>query len=183
MTNGSSGELLLLLNEDINQCVNILVESIRAGQTIWIAGNGGSATTAEHLEIDLLKIRDMELKQKIKVQCLNSNTAVLTAILNDIGSEYIFARQLERKASKGDVLLLISASGSSPNLISAFEVCLREEIRCIGMLGFDGGELGKLLHNQILVRSKKGEYAFVENMHLAICHEISERVYNLIHSK
>lgn len=171
-------EILDLYEKEITNFVKILSNTARSGKNIWLAGNGGSASTAEHFEIDLLKIKSPEVPYALSVNSLTSNTAVLTAIANDLGSEYLFSRQLERKSREGDALFLISASGNSPNLIRAYEFCSFRGINCLALLGFDGGFLGKAMKHKLVIHSNVGDYALVENLHLMICHEIAIRFYD-----
>jgi D-sedoheptulose 7-phosphate isomerase len=167
-------------DEQMTLCASLMVSTVKKGHNIWLAGNGGSASTAEHFEIDLLKIRLPKLEHAIRVNSLTSNSAVLTAIVNDIGPNFLFSKQLERKAAVGDLVVIISASGSSPNLIEAYKFCIQHDIKCFGILGFDGGELGKVSLEKIHIQSNMNEYAYVENMHLAVCHEISNRFHSLL---
>lgn len=176
-------QLLEPFSNEINNCVQLIYKTIQNSGSVWVAGNGGSASTADHFEIDLLKIKEPRNGNVIKISSLTSNSSVLTAILNDIGSEYIFSKQLEKKSQRGDLVILISASGNSPNLVKAYEFCAKNRVSCVGILGFDGGILGKMLSNKIHVKSNFGDYALVENVHLAICHEISERVHQALKIK
>lgn len=153
-----------------------ITDAISKQNSIWIIGNGGSASTAEHFETDLSFIRISMPFPKIKVSALTSNSALITAIANDIGFEKIFSHQLFRRAEPGDLCILISASGHSENLIRAVAACEEIGVKTLGLLGFDGGRLIDLVNTSILVRTDLGRYGPVEDVHLAICHEISSRV-------
>ncbi len=153
-----------------------ITDSISKQNSIWIIGNGGSASTAEHFETDLSFIRKSMPFPKLKVSALTSNSALITAIANDIGFENIFSHQLFRRAEPGDLCILISASGNSENLIRAVEACEEIGVKTLGLLGFDGGRLIDLVNTSILVKTDLGRYGPVEDVHLAICHEISSRV-------
>lgn len=183
MSSSLMKEILETFSHEINSCVQLICRTIQNNGSVWVAGNGGSASTADHFEIDLLKIKEPRIHHAIKISSLTSNSSVLTAILNDIGSEFIFSKQLEKKSQRGDLVILISASGNSPNLVKAYEFCAKNEVLCMGILGFDGGFLGKVLSDKIHVKSNLGDYALVENIHLAICHEISERVHQALKIK
>ena len=168
--------LLHTLNKsdlDLEPIVYEITKCIGRGNSIWIMGNGGSASTAEHFETDLSFIRAGRNFPKVKVAALSSNSAIITAIANDIGYENIFSHQLHRKASSGDVCIFISASGNSPNLLKAAQTAKDLGLVSIGILGFDGGKLAQDVDHLAIVRTEIGKYGPVEDMHLAICHELA----------
>ena len=174
-----------LLNEgefrlNINEATDIILNCISSENSIWIFGNGGSASTAEHLETDLSFVRHEIKTLKIRASALTGNSALITAIANDIGFENIFSHQLLRKAIKGDLCIVISASGKSLNLINAVKIAKQIGLRTIGLLGFDGGELAKQVDFSIIVETEIGKYGPVEDVHLAICHAISENLLTKI---
>lgn len=156
--------------------VDQLCAASEAGNSVWIMGNGGSASTAEHFETDLSFVRAGSNFPSVKATALTSNSSLITAIANDIGYENIFSHQLFRKASKGDLCFLISASGNSQNLIKAVEACKNLGLISIGILGFDGGKLAKIVDHLVLVETDIGKYGPVEDMHLGICHAVSALV-------
>ena len=139
-------------------------------------GNGGSASTAEHFETDLSFIRKGTSFPKIKVSALTSNSSLISAIANDIGYENVFLHQLFRMAERGDLCIFISASGNSENLLKAADAAKQIGLRTFGLLGFNGGKLEQSLDNSIIVKTEIGRYGPVEDVHLAICHAISEIV-------
>lgn len=166
-------ELSRLLSKEVEN-LEVVVESmyaciLRKG-SIWIIGNGGSASTADHFEIDLSYVRLTSENFEIRAKSLCSNNAVLTAIANDIGFERVFSHQLMRQAQPGDVCVAISASGNSPNLIQAVKTCKEKSITSIAILGFDGGNLASQADITCLVQTKLGMYGQVEDIHLSICH-------------
>jgi len=166
------------LDEKIKRVVEQLVFCILNKKNIWIAGNGGSATTAEHFETDLLfiKTKFSNLNLRIKAHSLTSNSGVMSAIANDIDFKSVFTFQLSRKAESGDVLFVISASGNSSNLVEAVNFAKNNDLGVIGLLGFDGGKLLDLVDIPIHIESNSGMYGPVEDLHLAICHYISAEV-------
>jgi D-sedoheptulose 7-phosphate isomerase len=170
------GGLLSISESDFNSAVVGILECIVNQNSIWIMGNGGSASTAEHFETDLSFIRKGYSFAKIKVSALTANSSLVSAIANDIGYENIFSHQLFRRAEPGDLCILISASGNSENLIKAADAANHIGLHTLGLLGFDGGKLSKMLDTSIIVRSEIGKYGPVEDMHLAICHALSEIV-------
>jgi D-sedoheptulose 7-phosphate isomerase len=166
------------LHVDFDKMVSEFMNCIARGNSIWIMGNGGSAGTAEHFETDLSYVKAGSLVPKIKVSALTSNTSLITAIGNDIGFENIFSHQLERKSIPGDLCVVISASGNSENLIHAVNFAKEHGLFSIGLLGFDGGKLETLVNLAAVVRTEIGRYGPVEDIHLAICHELSSRILN-----
>ena len=164
----------------INEIVDVLLTCIRNRSSIWIIGNGGSASTADHFEVDLSYVRLNNRSHLIKAKSLCSNSAIITAIGNDIGFEKIFSHQLLRNAEEGDVCIAISASGNSLNLVQAFKECKARKIVTIGLLGFDGGALKNLADISCLLSSDLGLYGPIEDVHLSICHFIADQLKKLI---
>jgi D-sedoheptulose 7-phosphate isomerase len=164
------------LQVDFDKVVLEFLNCIARGNSIWIMGNGGSAGTAEHFETDLSYVKRGSLLPKIKVSALTANSSLITAIGNDIGFENIFSHQLERKSVSGDLCVVISASGNSENLIHAVNFAREHGLFSIGLLGFDGGKLEKLVDLAAVVRTEVGKYGPVEDIHLAICHELSSKI-------
>ena len=145
--------------------------------TLYIAGNGGSSSTASHFVNDLTKAtRKTSNKLNIKATCLSDNTSLITAISNDISYDEIFRFQIDKNISTRDLLIVISASGNSKNLVKAVDYCKNNRIKTIGLLGFDGGILLKKVDTHILIKSAIGEYELVENIHLTICHMITKYI-------
>ena len=138
------------------------------GRTIFVAGNGGSAATASHLTNDLGKATKQSGQAHVRIMCLTDNTPWLTALANDEGYDRVFSGQLENFAREGDVLVAISASGSSPNLVSAVDMAEERGVAVIGLLGFDGGALRDRVDHLLLVETPRGEYGPVESAHSVI---------------
>jgi len=136
-----------------------------AGSTIYIAGNGGSAATAMHWVNDINKAASRSGRQRIRGMCLSDNTSWLTALANDEGYDRVFAAQLETFARPGDLLVLISASGNSQNLIEATRTARAMGVATIALLGFDGGRLRHLVDDHFLVATPPGWYGLVETVH------------------
>ncbi len=163
---------------EFNEIIDSLLECINSEGTIWIIGNGGSASTADHFEVDLSYVRLTLEPVTVKARSLCANSALITAIGNDIGYEKIYAHQLLRNVTSGDICFAISASGNSPNLVEAFKVCTEKSVRKIALLGFDGGELLNLADQSILIQSEIGLFGPVEDIHLSICHFIASVLKN-----
>ena len=145
------------------------------GQTIFVAGNGGSASTASTManDIGFDIIKKTGTTKAFRVLSLTDNNSVLTAIANDSGYENIFINQLKIHYRKGDRLIVISASGNSPNLIEAAKWVKAQEGRVIGFLGFSGGRLMELCDITIYFSTEPGEYGPVEDAHLIINHVLA----------
>jgi len=140
---------------------------------VWLAGNGGSAMTASHFATDLLRCADLD-GRPVRATSLCANMGVISAISNDYGYEEIFSRQLQMGAQPGDVLVIITASGNSSNLVEAMEWARENSVSTIGLTGFDGGLVHQSADLSIHVKSKNGDYGVVEDAHLAACHMVAE---------
>ncbi len=149
--------------------VRILREAHLRGATVYTAGNGGSATTASHMVADLMFGRGLP-EPGLRVVGLVDNQAVITATGNDVSFEEVFARQVRRLASAGDVLILVSASGNSGNVIKAAKEAQSIGVTVISLTGFDGGQLANLSDVSIHVPSEAGAYGPVEDVHLIVSH-------------
>lgn len=157
---------------EIEQLGRELEQAREAGSTIFVAGNGGSASTATTIANDLgfgvlLKTK---ADPPFRFLALTDNTSVMTAIGNDTGYENLFAGQLGIYFRPGDRLLAISCSGNSPNIIEAAEYVKSHGGRVIAFTAFDGGELGRIADARVHVPTEKGEYGPAEDMHLILNH-------------
>lgn len=163
-------------HEKIAETIKVLEEARQNGNTIFVAGNGGSASTASHIGNDfglaVIKKSQKANNKSYRALALVDNVSVISAIGNDSAYEDVFVDQLKVHYRPGDKLILISASGNSPNLVKAAEWFKAQGGTVIGWLGFDGGKLNDLVQIPILVKTPKGEYAPVEDIHLVINHII-----------
>jgi D-sedoheptulose 7-phosphate isomerase len=163
--------LLQQIDADV---IGRIVQSLRSagdrGSTIYVAGNGGSAATASHWVNDLGKATKCSGETPLRVMSLSDNVSWLTALANDEGYNRVFSGQLENFARPGDVLVVISASGNSPNLVEAVEFARRHGVLTIGFLGFDGGVLKNKVDDYLWFRTEKGAYGLVESGHSLLCH-------------
>ena len=163
----------LLSEIDLKSVTDIIntLESVHAKKSkIYIIGNGGSAATASHMANDLsvgLKLREI---RNFNVESLSDNSSVCTAIANDVGYENIFYAQLKNKITKDDLLIAISCSGNSQNIIKASEYAKRIGTTIIGMTGFEGGRLKELSDIRFHINTQKGDYGLVEDMHMILDH-------------
>ena len=140
--------------------------------TVYVIGNGGSAATASHMANDFgggLKLRDI---RNFKVVSLADNSALCTAIANDVGFENIFYAQLVDEISDNDLLIAISCSGNSPNIVKAIEYADEVGTEIIGLSGFSGGRLKELSTYNYHIETDSGEYGVVEDLHMIFDHMI-----------
>jgi D-sedoheptulose 7-phosphate isomerase len=144
-----------------------------AGATVYVAGNGGSAATASHWVNDLGKATKRSGRSPMRVMSLSDNVSWLTALANDEGYDRVFAGQLENFARPADVLVVISASGNSPNLVRAVEVARGRDMQTVALLGFDGGVLKTMVHDCIWLETERGAYELVESIHSVLCHLVT----------
>ena len=162
----------------IRQAVEVILESYRKGGTIFVAGNGGSASTASHFACDLGKGTAVEGKPRLRVISMADNLSLLTAWANDVSYEAIFVDQLKNLMRPGDLLIAISASGNSPNVLRAAEYARQLGCKVIGLTGFGGGKLAKLADIAIVVESDR--YGPVEDIHLVLDHIMHRCIYHVL---
>ncbi|MDQ6770951.1 MAG: SIS domain-containing protein [Gemmatimonadota bacterium] len=160
---------------EISRFAGELDAARREGRSIFVAGNGGSATTATSMANDLGFdiIRKTATEMPFRVHSLTDNNAVLTAISNDAGYEDVFVNQLRVHYQSGDRLVVISASGNSPNIVRAAKWVKAAGGTVLSMVGFDGGALRDLSDIVVHVPSQAGEYGPVEDAHLAVNHVLA----------
>jgi phosphoheptose isomerase len=152
------------------------IESARArGARLWVAGNGGSAAIADHLLCDWVKGTFISAQPPINVHSLVSHTALLTACANDFGYDASFSRQLEMQAQPGDLLLCISSSGNSPNIVAVLRKANSIGLKTIAFTGFDGGEAVRLA--DISLHVAVHNYGVVEDCHQILMHNIAQYIY------
>ena len=152
-----------------------LREARQANSLVLVAGNGGSASTASHMATDL-GVGSHKGGVGLRAICLSDNASVLTATANDVSFNRVFAEQIELLANAGDVVILISASGNSPNILDAVESAQKVGASVIALTGFDGGRLRELAANCVHVPTAKGDYGPVEDVHLMINHMLTEMI-------
>ena len=159
--------------ESVKKVVDCLLEARKNNKTIYFAGNGGSASTASHFAQDMGEIGRKIRGKGFRTQSINDNVSALTAISNDYSYDNVFSLQIEYNFDIGDVLVVISASGNSPNVIKAVNLAKEKGGSAIGLVGFeDGGRLAQICDHVVHIKSKKGEYGPVEDVHLILNHMI-----------
>lgn len=164
----------LMPQDVLGEIVQILVQACHDGRQVFIFGNGGSASTASHFACDLGKGAALPGKRRLRVMSLNDNVALMTAISNDISYEMVFKEQLINVLNPGDVIIGISASGNSPNVVRAFEYAREVGATTIGLIGFGGGKMKGLSDQSVIIDS--WDYGVVEGLHLVLEHLIAQGV-------
>jgi D-sedoheptulose 7-phosphate isomerase len=153
----------------------LFARAYQEDRQIFIVGNGGSAGTASHMACDLAKTvlgkTPDRAKRPFRVMSLTDNVPLITAIGNDFGFEHVFTQQLVVFARAGDLLVVITGSGHSPNVVNAVRMARGMGLRTAGMLGFDGGEVLPLLDTPLLVPD--WSYGFVEDLHMVLDHLVT----------
>lgn len=173
--------LLNLSTQQIASFIDALLQARETGKTIFFIGNGGSAATASHFANDLLAGMRLRKEQKpFKALALTDNNALMTALANDEGYEDVFSKQLEVLMEPGDILVAISASGNSPNLIKAIDLAKSRGNLTFGLVGFDGGKMKQICDRHILVETAKGEYGPVEDVHMVLDHLVTGYLYRAV---
>lgn len=159
------------LASDVANAVDMIRSSLVAGGKLLIAGNGGSAADAQHIAAELTG-RFLRERKPLPALALHANSSALTAIGNDYGYEHVFARELAAHARPGDVLLAISTSGGSKNILRAIEEARQKRVVVIGMTGESGGAMRSACDLCLCVPSKST--ARIQEMHIMIGHTICE---------
>jgi D-sedoheptulose 7-phosphate isomerase len=160
-----------LSQETIEQVVDILHETRLENRQVFILGNGGSASTASHFVCDLGKNTRVKGSPNFRVMGLTDNMALFSALANDEGYENVFAPQLASYLRPDDVVIGISTSGNSPNVVNAIQLANSMEAKTIGFTGFDSGKLGPMVDVNLHVPSHSIEQ--VEDIHLVLEHLIT----------
>ena len=159
----------------INEAINLLDEARIKRGNIYICGNGGSAATASHFQNDFNKGLSEHLEIPFRFCCLNDNTATIMAIANDISYDEIFCFQLRNKLEPNDLLIAISGSGNSKNIIKAAEYAKSKGIKIIGITGFNGGRLKELA--DVLLHAPINSMQVTEDIHMIFDHLMMSMLY------
>jgi len=162
-----------LLFKDIDNISRILINCLKKKKTIFWCGNGGSASDSQHLAGELVG-RFVGDRKPLKSIALNADSAVMTCIVNDYGYEHLFSRQIEGLGSNGDVLIGISTSGNSVNVLNALKSAKNIGINTIGLLGNGGGKAKKIVDNSIIIPSKTT--ARIQEMHILVGHVLCDLI-------
>ncbi len=171
----SHAEALNLIDEKkIHYASDLILQSLSGNNTIFWCGNGGSASQANHLSAELIGGMYKDKKSPFKSVCLNVDTAFITAWSNDDSFNNIFTRQLEGLAQSDDILIALSTSGNSKNIINAAKYCNDNNIKIISLTGFDGGILKNLSDININIATNSTQR--VQEMHILVGHILCDIV-------
>jgi len=161
------------LGESIEKVANVIIHCLKNDGTIFWCGNGGSASDSQHLAAELVG-RFVEDRRPLKSIALTADSAVMTCIVNDYGYEHIFSRQIEALGCERDILVGISTSGNSKNVLNAFEAAKNKGVKTIGLLGKGGGVAKDLVDESITILSNST--ARVQEMHILIGHILCDLI-------
>lgn len=154
--------------EAVGKVVEVFATAREKDRRIFIIGNGGSAATASHFATDLGKGASINRPKRFKILSLTDNLPWITALANDFAYDQVFEQQLRNYAEPGDVLLAISASGNSPNIIKAVAAAKEMGLVTVGWSGFEGGKLAGMVDHSIVAREK--HYGRIEDVHSILMH-------------
>ncbi len=175
-------ESLFLLKNDVNKAINLVSNTLKKKNKIFICGNGGSAADAQHLSAEfLVRLRPHVNRKPYPVISLAMDTSTITACANDYDFKYLFSRNLEALAKKGDLLICITTSGNSKNIIEVLKMAKKLKLKTLSFLGKGGGQAKKYSKNNIIVDSKNT--ARIQEMHIFLGHFIFESVENSLISR
>ncbi len=172
--------LRAILLPDLRQALDILEDAYHDGRRIFILGNGGSAATASHFALDLAKNTIMPGAPRVKAISLTDHVPLITAWSNDTHYEHIFAEQLTNLLEPGDVIIGISASGNSPNVINAVKLAQQSRASTIGLLGANGGQLKHMVDAYVLAPGQNIEQE--EDAHMILAHVITRHMREVVRS-
>lgn len=154
----------------VERAIAWLEEARAAGRQIFVCGNGGSAATASHFVTDMVKGASYQRAARFRILALTDSMSTVSAYANDVGYECVFVEQLKNFAQPGDVVMGISGSGNSPNVLHALEYANSIGCRTVALTGRDGGKLGPLA--QLEIRVAEPHMGRIEDAHLIVCHMI-----------
>jgi len=172
---------LELLNTDIKnikKAANLLIKKIKNKKSIYVCGNGGSAAISNHYICDYLKLIRTFTKFKPKIYSLSNNIETVTAIANDISYDEIFRYQAESYCNKDDLIIIISSSGNSKNIIKILDFAIKNKIQTIGFCGFKGGYLKK--KSTVPIHINANNYGISEDSHHILMHIIMQYIIEIL---
>lgn len=167
------------LYDDVKSAIDMIVECFKEGNKLLICGNGGSAADSQHIATEfVIRLSHHLQRPALPAFAITTDSSNLTAGGNDIGFENVFARNVEGLGKKGDILLVISTSGNSPNLIKAVEMAKIKDLNVIGFLGGSGGKLKEMVDLPIIIPSNNTQR--IQEGHITIAHIICESVEHIL---
>lgn len=165
--------LQTIREDEILALVDLMVDVRARGGRVFIVGNGGSATTASHMATDF-GVGSQRVDAGVRIFSLTDNSGVITATGNDLSFEDIYAAQVQLLGEEGDVLVAISASGNSPNLVEASLRAKHLGMTVVSLTGFSGGRLRDIADVSVHVETENGDYGPAEDAHLVVNHMVTE---------
>jgi D-sedoheptulose 7-phosphate isomerase len=156
--------------EKVNQAIQVLIRARDEDRHIFVCGNGGSASTASHFVCDMVKGASFNREKRFRIMALTDSLPTITAYSNDVCYECVFVEQLKNFAEPGDVLMAISGSGNSPNVLRAVEYANEIGCRTIALSGRNGGKLGPLA--QLNIQASNPHMGRIEDVHMIVMHMI-----------
>jgi len=154
----------------VNQAIEWFKDARAAGRHIFVCGNGGSASTASHFACDIVKGASFNRHARFRIMALTDQLPTLTAYANDVGYDAVFVEQLKNFAQPGDLVMGISGSGNSPNVLRAIEYANQAGCRTLALTGRDGGQLGPMA--QLNIQVAVPHMGRIEDAHMIVCHMI-----------
>ncbi len=154
----------------VNEAIAWFRDARDEGRSIFVCGNGGSASTASHFACDMVKGASYKRDKRFRIQALTDSLPTLTAYSNDVSYDVVFAEQLKNFARPGDLVMAISGSGNSPNVLRAVEYANSAGCRTIGLSGRDGGKLAAM--SQLNIQVPVPHMGRIEDAHMIVCHMI-----------
>ncbi|MGO4475970.1 phosphoheptose isomerase [Massilia sp. 2TAF26] len=165
-----------LLAQPISQAIELMFNALSNGNKILACGNGGSAGDAQHFAAELVGRFERE-RFPLPAISLSTDTSIITAVGNDYSFNEIFSKQVQALGQAGDILLAISTSGNSGNVLAAVEAALEREMRVVALTGKDGGKLGKLLTDaDVHINVQHARTARIQEVHLVAIHSICDGI-------
>lgn len=164
---------LVSIAEDISRAAKLLVDCIKSGHKVMFCGNGGSAADSQHLACEMVE-KYGKKRRALPAIALTTDTSILTAVPNDESFEELFARQIEALGQPGDLLVAISTSGRSPNILKALKKAKSMKMRTIGLTGAKGDMMGR--DSELLVKVPSAVVARIQECHITIGHILCEIV-------
>ena len=158
--------------KQLSEIIGMLIGVFKNGKTVYVCGNGGSAATASHLQADFTFFVRYFTKFRPKMVALTDNVSMITAVGNDTTFKDIFVEQLKGRFESGDLIICISASGNSENVIRAAEYANSSGGESIGFIGFDGGRLLDVCTASLYTQNEKSDYGPIEDLHMIYDHVI-----------
>jgi D-sedoheptulose 7-phosphate isomerase len=169
-----SQEVMARMGEDIDQAAELLIRCLDSGGTVFLCGNGGSAADAQHFAAELTGRYLRPDRRPLRAVALTTDTSALTAIGNDFGNDFVFSRQLQGLGRSGDVVIGISTSGNSRNVVEAFRVAGEMKMSRLLLSGGSGGSLKQLADKALIIPHTKTPH--IQEMHITIIHILCELI-------